>query len=106
MDGFYLGKIESVDFGLNDTHTYFGLHLHLKFNGGGCFRSIDYNYYKGCKWKNELEKLRFIEKTMDRIRKLLEDAQVEYVSQLKNKPVEVLIIDNCLYDFRILTEVL
>ena len=40
------------------------------------------------------------------IDRILEDAKVNYVSELLNKPVEVTIENNTFKDFRILTEVL
>ena len=43
---------------------------------------------------------------VDKIYQILQDAKVNYVSQLVNKPVEVVIEKNTFKDFRILTEVL
>lgn len=47
-----------------------------------------------------------IAKSIEEVNRILEDAKVNYVSELINKPVEVTIENNTFKDFRILTEVL
>ena len=58
-----------------------------------------------CKWE-EFSRVDTIVKTVEFVNKILKDAKVNHVSELINKPVEVLIENNMFKDFRILTEVL
>lgn len=93
-----LGKISNVYFGYNEY--CFGLHLELSGQGWGTCTSYDYNpNYKGDVIPYEL-------KMIDNIQKLLKDAKVDKVEQLKGKPIEVTFESNLLKGFRILTEVL
>lgn len=109
MERKVLGKIESAEFGkISDYPMYMGLLLEFTFDGnyhvgdGGKFTT---NMSKGCKWSAEERRLA-IEERMDAVYKLLSDAKVGTVSQLKNKPVEITVENNMFKDFRILTEVL
>ena len=63
------------------------------------------NYSKECKWEGR-DRDHEITVSLEQVAKILNDAKVNYVSELMNKPVEVTIKDNCFLDFRILTEVL
>ena len=63
------------------------------------------NMSKDCNWSAEERRLA-IEERMDAVYKLLSDAKVRTVSQLKNKPVEITLENKTFKDFRILTEVL
>ena len=110
MEKKYLGKIESAEFGkISDYPMYMGLQLKFTFEGnrhvgdGGKFTT---NMSKGCIWSSAEERRLAIEERTDAIYKLLDDAKVRTVSQLKNKPVEITVEDNMFKDFRILTEVL
>lgn len=58
-----------------------------------------------CNWK-DLNREESITKSVEEVSRILEDAKVNYVSELLNKPVEVTIENNTFKDFRILTEVL
>lgn len=109
MERKVLGKIESAEFGkISDYPMYMGLLLKFTFDGnchvgdGGMFTT---SMSKGCKWSAEERRLA-IEERMDAVYKLLDDAKVRTVSQLKNKPVEITVENNTFKDFRILTEVL
>lgn len=109
MERKVLGKIKSAEFGkIRDYPMYMGLLLEFTFDGnchvgdGGKFTT---NMSKGCKWSAEERRLA-IEERMDAVYKLLDDAKVRTVSQLKNKPVEITLEANTFKDFRILTEVL
>ena len=57
------------------------------------------------KWK-ELNREATITKTIEEVNRILEDAKVNYVSELLNKPVDVTMENNTFKDFKILTEVL
>ena len=109
MTGKILGKISSAEFGtVRDYPFLMGLQLGFKL-GDGCGimdgGMYTINFSKECRWdKNEKEK--DVTVKMDDLYKLLKDAKVNYVSELKNKPVEVEIENNTFKGFRILTEVL
>lgn len=82
-----LGKIKFAEFGKVPDYPFLtGLQLVFSLNGGGS--SIGNPNV-----------------TID-IEKILNDAKVNYVSELKGKPVEVEIENNRFKSFRILTEVL
>lgn len=109
MERKVLGKIKSAEFGrISDYPMYMGLVLEFTFDGdchvgdGGKFMT---NMSKDCKWSAEERRLA-IEERMDAVYKLLSDAKVRTVSQLKNKPVEITLESKTFKDFRILTEVL
>lgn len=70
-------------------------------DGGKCTVNID----KQCRWE-ESERTAAVTVSVENVYQILKDAKVNYVSQLINKPVEVLIEKNTFKDFRILTEVL
>ena len=55
---------------------------------------------------NKSKRQEAITKNAEFISKILKDAKCNYVSELKNKPVEVTIERNTFKSFRILTEVL
>ena len=109
VTGKILGKISSAEFGtVRDYPFLMGLQLGFKL-GDGCGimdgGMYTINFSKECRWdKNEKEK--DVTVKMDDLYKLLKDAKVNYVSELKNKPVEVEIENNTFKGFRILTEVL
>ena len=110
MERKVLGKIKSAEFGkISDYPIYMGLLLEFTFDGnchvgdGGMFTT---NMSKGCIWSSAEERRLAIEERMDAVYKLLNDAKVRTVSQLKNKPVEITVENNMFKNFRILTEVL
>lgn len=105
----YLGKIESAEYGIvKDAGHLFGLQLSFLFDGCGCGDGCKYtvNLYERCKWDYQQQRSETIVKQVEFVKKILEDAKVHHISQLKGKPVEVM-VENCGFrDFRILTEVL
>ena len=104
-----LGKITNVRFGsIPDYPFLFGIDFDFSLGDGSGISSggkYTVNISKNCKWSSE-ERKEAIENSIDFIVKILEDAKVNDVYDLKNKPVEVYIQDNTFVDFRILTEVL
>ena len=108
MNGRFLGKISSAEYGADRDHTFlFGLWLSFSFehssvSTGGMYAE---NINKECKWSHEERADAFLKQAED-IDRILKDAKVNYVSELKGKPVEVVIESSTFKSFRILTEVL
>lgn len=104
-----LGKITSAKFGMVEDYPFlFGLQLYFKLADGtsiGTGSKYTVNISKNCRWE-ESDRQEAITKKIDELYKILNDAKVDYVSQLVNTPVEVEIKGNTFKDFRILTEVL
>lgn len=104
-----LGKINFAEFGtIRDYPFLIGLQVGFKLaDGCGVMDGGKYcvNISKECRWE-ELERQQAITVSVEKIDKILNDAKVNYVSELKNKPVEVEIEKNTFKSFRILTEVL
>lgn len=104
-----LGKIDFAQFGtVTDYPFLIGLQLGFKLgDGGGIMDGGKYtvNISKACKW-SEQERGIAVVSAIEDVYKLLNDAKVNYVSQLINKPVEVTIESRAFKSFRILTEVL
>ena len=109
MTGKVLGKIDFAEFGtIKDYPFLIGLQLGFKLGEGGAIMDggqYCVNINKECRWE-ELERQQAITVSVEKIDKILNDAKVNYVSELKNKPVEVEIEKNTFKSFRILTEVL
>ena len=109
MTGKVLGKITSAEYGqVGDYPFLFGLQLYFKlgdgtFIGSGSFYTV--NISPECRWE-ESERQEAIVKNIENLNKILDDAKVNYISELLNKPVEVTIEKNTFKGFRILTEVL
>lgn len=103
-----LGKIMEVEFGrVNDRPFFFGIKLSFGGAGWGISDTTHFvNMYEGAKWKNKNEKRKAMETIMNYVYYLLEEADVDNVSDLLGKPVEVEIENNSFKDFRILKEVL
>ena len=104
----FLGKIKFAEFGtVRDYPFLIGLQLRFIMGGSGVGDggSNTVNISPECRWE-ESERKAAITVMVERINKILEDAKVNYVSELVNKPVEVTLEKNCFKDFRILTEVL
>lgn len=104
----YLGKIDSVHFGFNrDRPFLFGLELTFKFDGNSYVTSVKdtVNISEECKW-DTLERRKGITECIDRIAKIMRDANVNDVKDLKNTPVEITLDGNLFKDYRILTEVI
>ena len=105
-----LGKIDYAEFGLfPDRPFMYGLMLGFSLHGGnsGIFDGGKYtvNISPECRWE-ESERQEAITKQAEHLRGILRNAKCNYVSELKNKPVEVTIVKGTFKDFRILTEVL
>lgn len=109
MTGKVLGKITCAEYGqVSDYPFLFGLQLYFQLADKTCIGSgafYTFNISSECRWE-ESERQEAIVKNIEKLNKILEDAKVNYVSQLVNKPVEVTIEKNTFKDFRILTEVL
>lgn len=111
MQGTFLGKIESIKFGLNNSRI--GLFYTLSFNS--CTevqssnavwdpQSIQVTEYT--KWTED-DRDRGLAQLMRYISKLLSEAKVDDVTKLAGKPIELTINKhNSLKSWRILTEVL
>lgn len=103
-----LGKITFAEFGtIRDYPFLIGLQLGFRMDGSAVMDGGKYtvNISPECKW-NELNRETTITKSIEEVNQILEDAKVNYVSELLNKPVEVTLEGNSFKDFRILTEVL
>ena len=109
ITGKNLGKITFAEYGtVKDYPFLIGLQVGFKLGDGTSVMdggSNTVNINEECRWE-EAEREAAITVSVEKIHKILEDAKVNYVSQLINKPVEVTIDKNCFKDFRILTEVL
>jgi hypothetical protein len=108
----YLGKISSAEFGLGGYQdATIGLHLGFEFNG---------SYVSWCdtawsptlipcnentKWSEDDRSGRMAE-IVNRLDKVLNESNVKSVKNLVGIPVEVIIDDGSLVEWRILTEVL
>ena len=104
-----LGKIINAEFGkISDKNFLMGLQLIFEFKDSfvsdGARHCI--NMSERCKWESHEQRMMTIEKEMDYVYKLLNDANCSYVSELVGKPVEVELEGNIFKDFRILTEVI
>lgn len=104
-----LGKITFAEYGqVPDYPFLFGLQLDFKLADATYISSgskYTVNISPACKWESESRE-QVLVNSMAQVNQILNDAKVNYVSQLVNKPVEVTIENNCFKDFRILTEVL
>lgn len=103
-----LGKITFAEFGtVIDYPFLIGLQLCFKLEYGEIGDSGNYivNINPKCKWEG-LNREETIAKSIEEVNRISEDAKVNYVSELLNKPVEVTMENNTFKDFRILTEVL
>ncbi len=103
-----LGKITFAEFGVfRDYPFLIGLQLCFKLESGEISDGGNYivNINPKCKWE-WLDREETIAKSIEKVNQILEDAKVDYVSELLNKPVEVTMENNRFKDFRILTEVL
>lgn len=104
-----LGKITSANFGqVKDYPFLFGLQLYFKLGDGslvGSGSTYTINISEECRWEKS-EREAAIVHMIETTNKTLEDAKVNFIHDLINKPVEVEIDKNTFKDFRILTEVL
>lgn len=107
-----LGKIESVEYGHGGYQEgMIGISFQLSFGNGlgvgdfwgyWCF-GIEHD--ENCKWTEE-ERIKFLGETAMKISKLLLDAKVESVDELKGIPIEVSFEGFKMKSWRVLTEVL
>lgn len=104
-----LGKISNVRFGFIPDYPFlFGLDLTFKLSDNtviGTGGKYTVNISEACKWSEEEKNAALID-MINQIIKVMEDAKIINISDLKNKPVEVTIDRNTFKDFRILIEVL
>lgn len=111
-----LGKISKVTFGLGGyQEAQFGLFIYLEFKPSGCTTAIisgwdteSIEHSEGCQWSEE-DRAKGHDDLCRKISKLLKDAKVKSVHELKEKPIEATFEDGGfgkLKDWRILTEVL
>jgi len=104
-----LGKISDVRFGFIPDYPFlFGLDLTFKLSdssGIGTGGKYTVNISEACKWSEEEKNAALID-MINQVIKIMKDAKITNISDLKNKPVEVTIDRNIFTDFRILTEVL
>lgn len=109
MTGKLLGKISNVRFGFIPDYPFlFGLDLTFKLSdssGIGTGGKYTVNISEACKWSEEERNAALID-MINQVIKIMKDAKITNISDLKNKPVEVTINQNIFKDFRILTEVL
>lgn len=107
-----LGKITSVKFGLGGYQgAMLGLHVSLGNNGWGVNDSTanwdaeQISCSEHSKW-TESDRDGWYSEIMRYVSKLLKEAKVNSVDELKGKPVEATFDGNMLKEWRILTEVL
>lgn len=104
-----LGKISDIRFGFIPDYPFlFGLDLTFKLSDNshiGTGGKYTVNISEACKWSEEERNTALID-MINQIIKVMKDAKITNISDLKNKPVEVTIDRNIFKDFRILTEVL
>lgn len=108
-----LGKITKAEFGhCGYQEMFVGLSLDFSFDTcanigsaitGGWYVGNKWN--ENCKWTLEENSLQHAE-MIEKVSQILVDAKVEFVSQLKGKPVELTFDGTILKKWRILTEVL
>lgn len=103
-----LGKITFAEFGtIRDYPFLIGLQLGFRMGGSAVMDGGKYtvNISKNANWR-DLNREATITKSIEEVGRILEDAKINYISELLNKPVEVTMENNTFKDFRILTEVL
>lgn len=107
-----LGKIVRAEFGLGGYQDcMLGLHFTFETVGGGLNKDFSFWDYESikhsdrCKWSEEDRNKTAVD-VLKLVSKLLKDAKVQKVSELKGIPIELDIEDRAFKDFRILTEVL
>ena len=111
MQGTFLGKIESIKFGLSDSRI--GLFYTLTFDkccgtqsSNAVWDPEQVEVTEGTKWTEDDRDMELAQ-LMRYISKLLSEAKVDDITKLAGKPVEVTIDEfNSLKSWRILTEVL
>ncbi len=103
-----LGKISSAQFGtIPDRPFLMGLQLTFHFNGSGIGDGGRYteNISESCRF-TDTTRWDAITAMVDKTADILKAANVNYVSELVNVPVEVTLEGNVFKSFRVLTEVL
>ena len=103
-----LGKIDFAEFGsMRDYPFQLGLQLGFSMSGSGVMDGGKYtvNMSPDCVWEIGARHSNLAE-SLDHLAKILKDAKVNYVSELRGKPVEITLESGIFKDFRILTEVL
>lgn len=109
MDERKIGKIQDIGFGkCGYQNACIGIWFSLGSdkNGWGCgddWSAWDFKPSEGAKWTEET-RVRLLGEIVLRISKIMKDAKVEQLSDLKGKPVEVTFENNALKSWRILKE--
>ena len=111
MQGIFLGKIQSIKFGLDGSRI--GLFYTLEFNLCSEVQSSDtvwdpeqVKVTQHTNW-TEADRNKELAELMRYISKLLADAKVDDITKLAGKPIKLVINEhNSLKSWRILTEVL
>jgi hypothetical protein len=109
MEEKVLGKIDFAEFGLYPDRPFLmGLQLGFKMQCSGVMDGGRYtvNISPECRWDSEEEKYSAMGKILLHLNKILNDAKVNFVSELLDKPVEITLKNSTFQSFRILTEVL
>ena len=94
---------------MRDYPFLFGLLLTFSLGDGSCVGTgskYTVNISDECRWDTPDEREKAITELVDEVASIMQDAKVDDIVDLKNKPVEVTIEGNIFARFRILTEVL
>jgi hypothetical protein len=109
VSGIKLGKISQISFGYGGYQdVQFGVSFLFQGDGWGCG---DFWGHWGTdrtdftQWTEE-SRIKHLGETCMKIRDILSHAKVSTLDELKNVPVEVTFVDNCISSWRILKEVL
>lgn len=109
MDGKFLGRITFAEYGqCPDRPLMFGLQLGFKFAGSEAYDGGRYveNISEEYEWDSDDQRQKIFMENLEKLNRILTNAKVRYVSDLKGRPVEIYIKNNTFEEFRILTEVL
>ena len=107
MDGKFLGKITSAEFGVDRDYYYdFGLYLTFRIDALSVSGMYVANINPKCKYATPTGRQDAVLAMAEQVAAIFKAAKVTKVSELVGKPVEVTIEKRTFKDFRILTEVL
>lgn len=107
MDGKFLGKITSAEFGVDRDYYYdFGLYLTFSIDALSVSGMYVANINPKCKYATLTGRQDAVLAMAEQVAAIFKAAKVTKVSELVGKPVEVTIEKRTFKDFRILTEVL
>ena len=107
MDGKFLGKITSAEFGVDRDYRYdFGLYLTFSIDASTVSCMYAANINPECKYNTPSGRQDAVLAMAEQVAAIFKAAKVTKVSELVGKPVEVTIENRTFKNFRILTEVL